>query len=405
MESMSIAKTLFSQGSAPVSGADLSSLLGAGGADAGGQFGALLSQQLQQPLERAVTGEVAHGADRIATVLLQDVNAAMLADISGQLNAMGQVVSPSPPVVGGELNASDAEGRRAEAERRMFPEQPGQMNVNAAVLAAEAGKEYFLAVNDGKKLPRDLPVESEATPDPQAGVVAMTAMAGAQFASGVAELVTLARKPSNEIPSAAVADATPMTERHSNQMPFATSTAELSVAAQLATPSLLTESRNPVSVSSGAMSAMEIPHRIDSGQWGSGLGDKVVWMVGSQTQGAELRLNPPALGPLEVRVSVSDGQATLSFMTQHAQVREALEAATPRLREMLGDSGISLGNVSVNVGTFAQPQADSHESSQQQTSAGQWLSTFEEEDGNQDVLETSVAVQHLRDGGMVDLFA
>ena len=144
-----------------------------------------------------------------------------------------------------------------------------------------------------------------------------------------------------------------------------------------------------------------VPQRMGSENWGSGLGDKVVWMVGNQTRGAEIHLNPPALGPLEVRVSISDGQANLSFMTQHASVREAIEAATPRLREMLGDTGISTGSVSVNVGSFAQQQAPSRQP--EQSRGASWQS----DSGNMapagEVVTTFVQPLHGR--GLVDFFA
>lgn len=99
-----------------------------------------------------------------------------------------------------------------------------------------------------------------------------------------------------------------------------------------------------------------ISQPVSSPAWGSVLGDRVMWMVGQQQQGAEIRLNPPALGPLEIKLSMNDGQATLTFSTQHLPVKEALEAATPRLREMFGESGLNLGSVSVNVGTSSQQQ-------------------------------------------------
>jgi len=49
-----------------------------------------------------------------------------------------------------------------------------------------------------------------------------------------------------------------------------------------------------------------------------------------------------------VHVSVDDGATNVSFHVQHAITREALEQALPRLREMLSDSGLSLGQTSVN---------------------------------------------------------
>ncbi|MGD9788685.1 MAG: flagellar hook-length control protein FliK [Sulfuricellaceae bacterium] len=90
--------------------------------------------------------------------------------------------------------------------------------------------------------------------------------------------------------------------------------------------------------------------------WSGELGQKVVWMVGQQKQSAELQLNPPNLGPLEVRISLNQDQMSATFVSHHAAVREAIEAALPRLREMLADNGIALGNVSVGAESFAQQQ-------------------------------------------------
>lgn len=100
--------------------------------------------------------------------------------------------------------------------------------------------------------------------------------------------------------------------------------------------------------------------------WGGDLGQKVVWMVGQQKQSAELQLNPPQLGPLEVRLTLNQDQMTATFVSHHAAVREAIETALPRLREMLADNGIALGNVMVGAESFAQQQQQ-----QQQQAAAQ----------------------------------
>jgi len=142
-----------------------------------------------------------------------------------------------------------------------------------------------------------------------------------------------------------------------------------------------------------------IPQPVSSPAWGDVLGDRVMWMVGQQQQAAELRLNPPSLGPLEIKLSMNDGQATLTFNTQHMPVKEALEAATPRLREMFGESGINLGNVSVNVGLASQQQQGEQQASH--SSRG-----WERESADNDftsILPT--AVTSLERNGMVDYFA
>ncbi|WP_177171759.1 flagellar hook-length control protein FliK [Nitrosovibrio tenuis] len=88
--------------------------------------------------------------------------------------------------------------------------------------------------------------------------------------------------------------------------------------------------------------------RLGSAGWDVALGQKVVWTVSQQQQIAELSLNPPDLGPLQVILSVNNDQASAMFISQSADVRQALEAALPKLKEMMADSGISLGNTTVN---------------------------------------------------------
>lgn len=135
--------------------------------------------------------------------------------------------------------------------------------------------------------------------------------------------------------------------------------------------------------------------------WDSALAQKVIWQVGQQQQTAELHLNPPQLGPLQVQVSIADqgsNIATAHFVSQHAAVREAIEAAMPRLREMLAESGISLGNTTVGNGSFQQQkfaQAGSHPSFRH---AGNEPGDTTRSNG---VVRTIRAVRN----GMVDTFA
>lgn len=101
---------------------------------------------------------------------------------------------------------------------------------------------------------------------------------------------------------------------------------------------------------------MTVDTRVGSPGWDGALGQKVTWMATHNHQSAELHLNPPNLGPLEVRVTVSHDQASAMFVSHHGAVRDAIESALPRLREMLADNGLTLGNVMVGSQSFAQQQ-------------------------------------------------
>lgn len=82
--------------------------------------------------------------------------------------------------------------------------------------------------------------------------------------------------------------------------------------------------------------------------WTDEFSQKISWMSTQRNQVAELHLNPPNLGPLDVVLKISDNQATAMFTSPHSAVRDAVENAMPRLREMLADNGITLGNTTVS---------------------------------------------------------
>jgi flagellar hook-length control protein FliK len=94
-----------------------------------------------------------------------------------------------------------------------------------------------------------------------------------------------------------------------------------------------------------------VPASFGSPGWNGAFADRVTWMAQARQPSAELTLNPPQLGPVEVRVSVSaDQQATLSFHSPHPAVREAIQGSLPRLQEAFAASGLQLGEVFVGSG-------------------------------------------------------
>jgi len=101
-----------------------------------------------------------------------------------------------------------------------------------------------------------------------------------------------------------------------------------------------------------------IPARLGTTAWDNQVSQKVVWMVGGMDQSATLTLNPPDLGPVQVVLNVNNDQATVAFSSATPEVRAALENALPRLRDMLGDAGVTLGEASVSANMPDQRQAD-----------------------------------------------
>ncbi|SMC26172.1 hook-length control protein FliK [Andreprevotia lacus DSM 23236] len=100
--------------------------------------------------------------------------------------------------------------------------------------------------------------------------------------------------------------------------------------------------------------------QVGSDRWGDAVAQRVSLMLSKQEQHIEMQLNPPHLGPMEVKLSMAADQASVTFTSQHANVREALAAATPKLTALLADQGITLANVQVasdSLNQQAQQQA------------------------------------------------
>jgi flagellar hook-length control protein FliK len=85
--------------------------------------------------------------------------------------------------------------------------------------------------------------------------------------------------------------------------------------------------------------------------WNQALGEKVVWMAAGAQQSATLTLNPPNMGPLQIVLNLANDQATASFFSAQPEVRQALEAAFPRLKEMMNEAGIQLEQATVSADT------------------------------------------------------
>ncbi|MEQ9845108.1 flagellar hook-length control protein FliK [Pectobacterium brasiliense] len=93
-----------------------------------------------------------------------------------------------------------------------------------------------------------------------------------------------------------------------------------------------------------------------SPQWQDALGQQIVMFSRNGQQTAELRLNPQELGALHISLKIDDNQAQIHLTSASSQVRSALEAALPHLRNAMAESGINLGQSSVGSDSSAWQQ-------------------------------------------------
>ena len=89
---------------------------------------------------------------------------------------------------------------------------------------------------------------------------------------------------------------------------------------------------------------LHVPVRIGSANWGESIAGRISLMINQRLSSARIHINPPELGPIEVRLNLNSDQVSVQFISHSSQVRDALEQSIPRLREMLESAGILLEN-------------------------------------------------------------
>ncbi len=133
--------------------------------------------------------------------------------------------------------------------------------------------------------------------------------------------------------------------------------------------------------------------------WNQSVGERLQWMVGQNLQSADIRLDPPELGSMEVRIQIHKDHASISFAAPNPQVRDALESAVPRLREMMNDIGLSLGDVNVSQESFTQGQQADEDAG---APASRLITSGEPES---DGLDAVASMTPRRGLGMLDAYA
>lgn len=95
------------------------------------------------------------------------------------------------------------------------------------------------------------------------------------------------------------------------------------------------------------LQALQRPLDLQQTEASQKLQERINIMMSKNIQRADIRLDPPELGSVHIRVNMSGEQASVQFQAQTQQARDALEATMPRLREMLEQQGINLADTQV----------------------------------------------------------
>ena len=151
----------------------------------------------------------------------------------------------------------------------------------------------------------------------------------------------------------------------------------------------LSESGLASSSSGVAQLSVDVP--VQDQRWQKAFSQRVVWSVGNN-QSAQLRIHPAELGRIDIQVNVENDKASVVFNTQHGMVKEAIELALPRLREMLSEQGIDLENVDVNSADINQQQAGPDQGSEEHGNLNAGTSDVLNEEGAETELVSNIII-------------
>ncbi len=94
--------------------------------------------------------------------------------------------------------------------------------------------------------------------------------------------------------------------------------------------------------------------------------EKVQMMMSKNLKNLDIRLDPPELGQMKIRMTMNNDVANVHFTVSNQQARDVIEQTLPRLREMLAQQGMQLADSSVQQQSSGQGQ-DSYNNGEQQS--------------------------------------
>jgi len=254
-----------------------------------------------------------------------------------QMDEKNSMTDANPPA-GAESTppkkTSDTEAKQADQEKLAAPEDASTILAAMLSLAPEKKPNIAKLASDEQSVAAKTAIDQLALKADRSGK-AISATADLKTGQTKVELLDLSAQ-KLERATSFKADELPATVTAASTNPAASALA----AASQQTGSLTSPASNTANASIAAP--------LHSNVWPEEFSQKVSWISTQQNQTAELHLNPPDLGPIRIVLKLSDNQATALFSSPHGAVRDAIENALPKLREIMADNGIMLGNATVS---------------------------------------------------------
>jgi flagellar hook-length control protein FliK len=101
------------------------------------------------------------------------------------------------------------------------------------------------------------------------------------------------------------------------------------------------------SVHSGQATPVAIQTPVTAPEWRNEIGQQAIRLAVAEVPKAEIQINPAELGPITIKIEMSDKVISIDFSASHTDTRQLLEQSIPHLRDMFEAAGLQIGNASV----------------------------------------------------------
>ena len=167
--------------------------------------------------------------------------------------------------------------------------------------------------------------------------------------------------------------------------------------------------KTPLSVAASALSKadtnlsssriLDLPSKVpvnESQQFGNAMATHVRVLKNQGGGEAKVNLHPAELGRMSISVTTDGNETRVAFVVETSQARQAVEAAMPRLRDMLDSAGLSLSDS--DVSERRDQQADTNEGRSDTSKTG--MTSLHGDDG----IEATVVSVSVDPDRLIDIY-
>lgn len=152
----------------------------------------------------------------------------------------------------------------------------------------------------------------------------------------------------------------------------------------------------PLSDTTASTAIQDTPVPLHGDNFDDAIGARISWLAEQKIGHAQIRITPHDLGQIDVKLQLEGDRVHATFTSAHAEVRHALEASVPRLREMLNEQGLQLAQADVGDQSSQQSAPQAFDS--------QGLPADDADSGN-DIGSAGITSRFVHQRGLLDTYA